>query len=327
MYNAKMSSFLDYPILSGETGACSSRTYLPDHGITTFQPCAVTASSCSDDDRYAVGRSVQVGHPLHHQHHQGGGYQHHGNLGISYTALSSCGSGYGSQGFSTGYQYSLNQEADATGGYSHCAPAVFSGNISASVGQPHHNQQGYGSRTMSTAQYIHHSFSPEQQNLTLTTCSNQIQAPLHVSHQEPCRSPTEGSPPSQTFDWMKIKRNPPKTGKAGEYGYAGHPNTVRTNFTTKQLTELEKEFHFNKYLTRARRVEIAAALQLNETQVKIWFQNRRMKQKKREKEGLVLISPTASTENEPKTEDLSEKSGMSTPSPASSASDTANLSN
>ncbi|KPP80234.1 HOXB1y-like [Scleropages formosus] len=293
-----MNSFLEYTICNRGTNAYSPKAgYQPldqGSGATFSSNPAPTGDSYNSEARFFVGGSPPAASAQHQ--HQNTTYPPHQQLHLPNTGLAYSSSGghtYGSQMCANpdygNPQYFMSQEQE--GMYFQTSNFAVA-NVGPSIGSlgfcgPPGSMPSSGYQQNCGAQEAQQGFVPG----TYPSIS-----PSHGAEKVfGCNQ--EQNTSGKTFDWMKVKRNPPKTAKVAEYGMHGPQNTIRTNFTTKQLTELEKEFHFNKYLTRARRVEIAATLELNETQVKIWFQNRRMKQKKREKEGLAPVANRGSSKD------------------------------
>ncbi|XP_075938599.1 barH-like homeobox 1a [Anarhichas minor] len=68
------------------------------------------------------------------------------------------------------------------------------------------------------------------------------------------------------------------------------PRKARTAFSDQQLSKLERSFQKQKYLSVQDRMELAASLQLSDTQVKTWYQNRRTKWKRQSAVGLELLA-------------------------------------
>lgn len=78
-----------------------------------------------------------------------------------------------------------------------------------------------------------------------------------------------------------ITRTPgPRSRKPKKKTTSKEDKRPRTAFTAEQLQRLKSEFQTNRYLTEQRRQNLAQELGLNESQIKIWFQNKRAKIKK-----------------------------------------------
>ncbi|XP_026755380.1 homeobox protein MSH-B [Galleria mellonella] len=65
---------------------------------------------------------------------------------------------------------------------------------------------------------------------------------------------------------------------------------ARTAFSAQQIKSLEAEFEKNRYLSVAARGRLARQLRLTETQIKIWFQNRRTKWKRKYTNDVELLA-------------------------------------
>uniref|UniRef100_A0A667WZ45 Caudal type homeobox 1a n=1 Tax=Myripristis murdjan TaxID=586833 RepID=A0A667WZ45_9TELE len=111
--------------------------------------------------------------------------------------------------------------------------------------------------------------------------------------------PGQESPSSsrgKSLDWARHSVCP-----SGSGGKTRTKDKYRVVYSDHQRLELEKEFQYSRYITIRRKAELSLALSLSERQVKIWFQNRRAKERKLNRKKLQLSQQASTTTPTPVT--------------------------
>ncbi|XP_030055470.1 homeobox protein Nkx-3.1 [Microcaecilia unicolor] len=103
---------------------------------------------------------------------------------------------------------------------------------------------------------------------------------------EPIRSPRHTEPETSELDkeaYLSDCENPPHSLQdSKKIAKQQQQKRSRAAFSHTQVLELERKFSHQKYLSAPERAHLAKSLKLTETQVKIWFQNRRYKTKRKQ---------------------------------------------